>query len=881
MRPHCVAICSLMLLASCSDQVSLLPAEQSAAIEQEVVAPVPREAIGPRESNSSCLAGDAPVEPIYLDQVFSDVSLSKPIHFQQAPGGTDSPIYIAEKNGRIVAIPADDDATDEQVTVALRLQVQSHGESGVTGFTFHPDYSVNGQVYVSYGTEPTPGALEHRLSVFQRQADGLTFGEEDILLNIAKDNAEHFGGALAFGPDGFLYYSIGDDGDNLDGDYHPDLAQDPQSLLGSILRIDVDNASADQAYSIPNDNPDFTGTGPNEIWAQGYRNPWRMAFDREPPHALWASDVGAREKEEINVIGSADNHGWPACEGACDPADSAYVDPVFSYSNIGGAASIGGFVYRGAAIPELYGKYVFADYVAQKVFQLDPELLPNEPLYVQDLLDVPFAIAGFGEDNAAELYALDFTGGGVYRFARNQQTDDNGPADLLSETGCFASLSNGDPVPASGVIDYETSQKFWSDGAEKRRQLALPDGEVLSTTDANNWQLPVGGVTIKHFYWQQKIIESRFLVRHDESQFSGYTYEWNEAQTDAALVPSAGRTVALEGGLEWEYPSRSNCSRCHSEQAGYTLSLESRQLNVADVEGHSQIDNLAQFGYLDSVAPVKSDAFPGVEQLTDDAIPLGQRAASWLHVNCSSCHRGAGSAGRAEWDARYDATLAQRRLCEVLPFEPVSGLAQLEALLAPGSHEHSTLWLRASARDTPFSMPPISSTRVDEAGVALVAEWIDALESPCPPLGDTVPGRVQAQDYEQSFDLTAGNLGQVDLCDGGDDMDLVQTSDAEGSCAIGLTDPGEWAEYDVNVTQAGTYTFVLRAASGASPNGRSATMEVRVGDTILASAIPVAANGWASYQDIEVPGIELAAGNQVVRITFSSGFVNLNYFEVR
>jgi len=380
-----------------------------------------------RDSNLACLAGDAPVEPVVLHRIFENLTLSKPVHMAQAPGADQAPYYIAEKNGRLLVVPASDDASDVDVTVALQLDVLTRGESGITGFAFHPDFVSNGKIYLSYGIEVSPDSFVHRLSSFTRLDNTDNFSNEEILISMPKDNAEHFGGAIAFGPDRHLYFSVGDDGDNLDGDDHPLLAQVPTSFYGAILRIDIDNPKATKPYGIPTDNPDFTGNGPNEIWAQGFRNPWRISFDRMAPHALWGSDVGAREKEEINRIEGGGNYGWPHCEGRCDPTDPSFINPEYSYSNIGGAASIGGFVYRGQSIPELYGKYLFADYVSQEIYTLDPELLPNEPLYVQQLTSTPFSISGFAEDQAGELYVLGFSNGAIYRFGRNEDADRHAP----------------------------------------------------------------------------------------------------------------------------------------------------------------------------------------------------------------------------------------------------------------------------------------------------------------------------------------------------------------------------------------------------------------------------------------------------------------------
>jgi len=841
---------------------------------------LPPIAIVPRRANASCLAGPAPVEPVRLQRWFERVPLDSLVAMRQQPGASDAPFYLLEKKGRVLALPPRSDAGPDDAIVALRLSPHTLIESGLTDIAFHPDHERNRLAYLGYVAELSGGGIAFRLSEFRRAENGVALGEERILLEMPKDNPEHVGGALAFGGDGYLYVSIGDDGNNLDGDPNPQRAQDPNAFNGKILRLDVNVRSALRPYGIPADNPIFEGGEPNEVWAMGFRNPWRIAFDSADPETLWVSNVGERRFEEIDRVRAGGNHGWPICEGACDPSDERFVDPLHSYPNQGGAAVVGGAVYRGSDLPTLRGHYVFADYVAQELRALDPALSPNEPGQVRTLARTPFPISGVTQGNDGELYAVGFSPGSVYRLARNANQDAVEPAARLSDTGCFASLTGGDPVPADGVWDYAVAQRFWSDGAAKRRQLALPGDAVIGTADVTDWALPEGGVAIKHFYWKDAIFETRFLSHHEGGAWSGHTYAWDESGDDATLVEAGGMKRTLDG-LEWEYPSRGDCLRCHTDQAGHTLSLEARQLNVTLPDGHAQIERLGQEGYLDTGSPERPAPFPSVSALSDEALPLEHRAASWLHVNCSSCHRGEGSAGRAGWDARFDTSFAEKGLCGKTPFEAVGDapFQLIEQLVAPQDHALSTLWLRAAARDGQIQMPPVGSGVQDPVGARLLADWIDAIAA-CPPVGDPLPGRVQAQALDAAFDLTPGNAGAVP-CDVASDADLEAVSDTGGECAVGLTDPGEWVGFDVHVTTAGTYDLVLRVASGAEPNGRPATVQVRLDDAVLAEAVAVPALGWTAYQDVVVPAVTLPAGNHRLRVTFSTGFANLNWLEVR
>lgn len=838
----------------------------------------------PRPSNTTCLAGVAPATPYKLTQIFSGLGLAEPVELIQVPGDSTQRIYIAERGGRVLSVPANDLATNSDVSVALQLDVFTEEEAGITSMAFHPNYAVNGLVYIAYVAEVSPGPLELRLSSFERALDGLAFENESILLRIHEDNSIHFGGALAFGPDGFLYMSVGDDGDNTPSDLHPVEAGNPANVYGSILRLDVDNPQAPLKYGIPTDNPDLTGSGPNEVWAYGFRNPWRMSFDRQLG-TLWSSNVGSNRMEEINLVEAGLNYGWPVCEGPCEFPDPELTDPVHSYPNVAGAASIGGFVYRGSAIPNLVGKYIFGDFVDQEVKILDPSVSPHDPTYVQPAFNTPFSFAEISEDNQGELYVLGFSDGGVYRLEQSDNSGGGGPPALLSETGCFSGLVDGNPIPATGVIEYEVAQRFWSDGAEKSRLLAIPNGSRINNTDPTRWQLPPGGVTIKHFYWAGKIFETRFFVRYDDGSYGGFTYEWNATLTDANIVPREGATKTIELGVDWTYPSRGDCLRCHTAQAGRSLSLESRQLNISHNYASTgltanQIDTFQQNGMLTVTPPAKLAPYPSEAALTDTAIPLETRVASYLQVNCANCHNGS-AVGRANWDASFDRLFENRGLCDREPFEIVNPMRSIEErLVLPQNHSLSTLWIRANDRSS-IAMPPIGSTVVDDIGVALLEEWIDGMDAICPPTGATVPARIQAQNYHRFYDSDKGNTGGAGPCDNGDDVDLYQVADNNGACGIGWTTPGEWLEFDFNLPTSREVSINLRMGTGVQDPFPRREASIRIDGVPLGGTIEVSAFGWGYYSDHVISAVPLEAGNHTIRVVFDNGFSDLNYIDIQ
>jgi glucose/arabinose dehydrogenase len=833
-----------------------------------------------RPSNKTCFAGEAPQTPVRLQRIYSDVSLQQPLDMRQAPGSASSRFYIAEKGGRIVSLPADDQAGDAQAVTALQLDVFTEEEAGIAALAFHPNFQENGRAFVTYVAELPGQALELRLSEFTLGLDGVSLENEQILMQIPQDNPIHFGGDLAFGPDGYLYMSVGDDGDNSVDDHHSMLAQDTSNVYGSILRLDINNNDSPLAYRIPADNPEIDGLV-TEVWAYGFRNPWRMSFDREPPYDLWSSNVGASFREEINLVEAGANYGWPFCEGACEPFDANYTDPIYSYRNSTGAAAIGGHVYRGNAIPALQGQYIFGGFVAQALWVLDPNLDQSNPLFVQTLINTPFSFADIAQDNAGELYVLGISNGAVYRLVESTN-EGSEPAALLSQTGCFASIENGVAVPAEGLIAYDVAQSFWSDGAEKTRFFAIPDSATIDASDPSNWQLPPNSVTIKHFYWADNVFETRLLLRYEDGSYGGLTYAWNEDLSDAELVDYNGESRSLQD-IDWHYPGRGDCLRCHTEAAGRTLSIHSAQLNLehdypSGIRAN-QIDTFAYAGLLNTTSPHKSRSFPTRTQLNNAEHSLNRRLSSYLQVNCANCHQSGNLAGRASWDASHGLALGSRALCDQRPFELThADELEEERLLVPGRHDLSTLWIRTSTRGS-SAMPPLGSAIVDQQGADLMQEWIESIQS-CPLVGTEIPARIQAQDYARYFDYSQGNNGSSSQCDRGDNVDSDLTSDAGGQCLIGWIEDEEWLEYDIHALASGTFSIVLRLASGIPTDLPSREVSVWIDGVQVSDPIAVTAEGWTNFSDYRLEGIPIDAGNHRLRIFFDNGFVNFNYLEI-
>lgn len=348
-----------------------------------------------------------------LERKFANLGFQQPLALIADPLGSEK-LYVVEQPGRIYRI--DPAQSTQELFLDIRDRVYDKGwEQGLLGLAFHPDYQNNGYFFVNYTT-----STHTHISRFQADPEEKGVGDKDsevVLLTYRQPFANHNGGDLHFGPDGMLYISSGDGGSAGDPHNH---SQNLKSLLGKLLRIDVDREEDGRLYGIPEDNP-FAGDpeAAPEIYAYGLRNPWRFSFDSVTGE-LWVADVGQDELEEINVIESGGNYGWRIKEGTqcyqgpgCERDD--LIDPVFEYDHSQGRSITGGYVYRGSQLPELTGKYVYADFVSGNIWALERKAdgTVENALLTQSGKD----IASFGVDRDGELYVLTL-GGEIYLLTK-------------------------------------------------------------------------------------------------------------------------------------------------------------------------------------------------------------------------------------------------------------------------------------------------------------------------------------------------------------------------------------------------------------------------------------------------------------------------------
>lgn len=667
----------------------------------------------PKPQGCAAIAALPSTSVITLTRVFPEVDIEAGIALTQRRDD-DERWYLATQPGIVYTFTNAEPTPSVFVDIADVLATAP--EAGLLGIAFHPQFADNGYVYLSY-TTPGPGAFTSRIARFSSPDGGLTLdrASEFVILDLRQPYSNHNGGDIHFGPDGFLYIGFGDGGGAEDPQGN---GQNTDTLLGAMLRIDVDGGSP---YAIPADNPFAAGGGAPEIFAWGLRNPWRFSFDRETGE-LWAGDVGQYEWEEVDRIRLGGNYGWNLKEGnhcfSADPCDPAtlpgLIDPVAEYANPDDASVTGGYVYRGTAMPELAGRYIYADFYSGTIWAV---VEGSEPAVL--LPSSNRAFGAFGEGNDGELYGVDY-GGGIWKLERNPQAGEAGELpSKLSETGC---VDADDPsLPAATAMRYEINVPFWSDGANKERWLHLPssqNGEQAATITVESdgdWSLPPGSVVVKMFRLGDRPIETRLLVHHDDGRWAGYTYAWNESGTDAELLRD-GQVREIDGQT-WLYPSRAECMACHTSAAGTSLGLETAQLQRGD-----QLATFAARGWL--AAEPSGEPLPA----TDSDAPLEARARAYLHANCSHCHRPAGPSN-TPGNYRYEYTPAEMGVCGVAPITGDLGVPGA-MIIDPGNPGNSVMSLRlhASGDDR---MPQLGSLVHDDVGIALIDDWIASLTE-CP-----------------------------------------------------------------------------------------------------------------------------------------------------
>lgn len=716
------------------------------------------------------------------------IEIASPLRVIDFPGSEDD--LLLSKTGLVYKVNFEEERKD--IVLDIKDRTFKLGEGGSVGMVLHPNFGKNEDddqyILMFYRYKPDPDEWSkngfNRLSKFYWDDAEGKFDEsnEEILFQQYDRTEWHNGGGMFFGRDGFLYLSLGDEG-------HEDfITSSTQRLDGGffsgVLRIDVDNDSTkshpiirqplpndaapegwgdtySQGYSIPNDNPWLSEDGSKleEYWAIGTRSPYSMYMDEETEE-VWIADVGESEREEISKVEKGDNLQWPYREGSLEhegfemPTDLIGNDksPIFDYGRTDGTCIIGSGIYRGERHPELFDRYVYADYSHNKLVSINSieGEDPNPKSIIGDIksfgLDLPSksGITGLElRDNGEILVFISDTDdflapGRILRLVQNSPVAD--PPSKLSELGVFNDLEtleiDDDFVP------YTVNSPLWSDRAEKQRWILVPsDGdrnsidEQISFTRSNGWSFPEGTVFVKQFALPLSLdnpdelynLETRFFIIGEGGKGYGITYKWDEDQKDATLLKWSDTEmfdITVDGEVaytqEWSYPSRSQCLTCHNAGAGYVLGVNTHQLNVG-----SGKNNLITF--LDENDFFITDVdephtLPKSYGLFSD-VSLDIKIKSYLDSNCSSCHRPEG-VPNVSMDLRLSNTHPTLFLDQ--PTESIASDGD-RMIVWPGDHHMSELWVRDASLNED-RMPPLGRNLIDQAFIDSLALWIDNLK---------------------------------------------------------------------------------------------------------------------------------------------------------
>jgi uncharacterized repeat protein (TIGR03806 family) len=716
-------------------------------------------AVKPRQvpwNGSKIVGSPEPPAPFRTQPVFPKLKFNEPLAMTAIPGT--NRFLMAERRGKIFAF--DNSAQVERADLLVDIGKSTYG------VVAHPEFQKNGFIFVMYVVEdgdPLPrGSRVSRFSVNQQQGWRCDPQSEQVIFEWPSGG--HNAGCLAFGKDGFLYIACGDGSGIAD---ELQTGQDVGDYLASLLRIDVDHPDKERRYSVPKDNPFVNTPGARpEIWAYGLRQVWKFSFDRQTGE-LWAGEVGQDLWESVQKIEKGGNYGWSVTEGS-HPfrpdrklGPTPILKPILEHPHSDFRSITGGFVYRGSKLKELAGAYVYGDYDTGKIAALRYE--NGKVTMQQELVDTPFRVITFAEDQAGELYFVDFMNGNVLELVPAPRNETVPPFPRkLSETGLFTSTK--ELTPAAGVIPYAVNAELWSDHALKERYLAVP-GHGQIEFDAveypqpapgapRGWRFPDGTVAVKTFFMEmekgnpasKRRLETRILHFEQlagteevgDQVWRGYTYVWNDDQTDAELLDPQGsdreltiRDAAAPGGMRkqtWHFPSRAECTLCHTMPAKYVLGLNTLQLNknYDYGQGHvaNQLTEWADLGMFKAPLPKTPGDLPKLADYRDEKQPLNERARAYLHANCAHCHMKWGG-GNAEFQLLATLPLGELGVVNTRPGQGFFNLREPKVLV-PGDPDRSMIYHRVTKLGL-GRMPHVASNVVDEKSVKMLRDWITQL----------------------------------------------------------------------------------------------------------------------------------------------------------
>lgn len=722
-------------------------------------------------TTSRVVGSPDPPHPYRAERVFPKLSFRNGVHVEACP--VKDRLFVVEQGGKIVSFVPSSTVEKTDVVLDLREAKGCKPDKVVRKFaaayamTFHPKFARNRYCYVCYMVDTHE---KKGLNAIERVSRFTCRGEdpprcdpesEKVILEWRVEPGGHNGGCLRFGPDGFLYISMGDSAPPSPPDVY-NTGQDLGDFLSTILRIDVDREEGGKPYAVPKDNPFVkVADAKPEIWAYGFRNPWKMSFDRSLGE-LWVGDVGWELWEMVYRVRKGGNYGWSIMEGpqAVRPeakrGPTPIEPPMIAFPHSEAASITGGNVYRGSKFKDLVGCYVCGDWMTGKLWatRFDGERKVSH----REIVQSREKIIAFAEDRRGELYWLDYNenGGGLYTLAVNDAANHD-PAAFprkLSETGLFASVSRHEQ--ATGVVSYAINAEPWMDHATAERLVAVPGNGTVKVYDTPQRIPGTAFFTTRTFFPKNAVLVKTLgvetergnprsrrrvetqLLHFDGQDWRGYSYRWNADQTDADLVPASGAEMELTardpeapGSVRkqtWTFAGRGACFQCHNPWAKTLLGF-----NVEQLDGHGgQLTQLTRMGLLtrvDGQGKPKETETPQRAKTPypspyDKDAPLDSRARAYLHVNCAHCHQN-GAGGTARIDLIFTNRLDELKAIDVPPVQGSFGITDAR-LIAPGDSYRSVLFYRM-AKTGSGRMPHIGSEVVDRSGLTLLQDWIRKL----------------------------------------------------------------------------------------------------------------------------------------------------------
>jgi len=662
--------------------------------------------------------GDGSVDVVDLQPAFGGRAFTRPVDIAQHPANPRR-WYVAQHNGLILQI-----RDDGQISTLADLRgLVAHGEQwGLQSIALHPDFVEDGRMflgYTSHDQRDAPQGLASHLAVLDTLAGSRSAVEASLrqLLSESQRRPYHPIANLRFGPDGMLYVSWGGG-----------ASQDGLSLRGKLLRLAVSKGGSETKVSAAADNPFVGDVVRPEVYALGFRNPWRFSFDRVTGD-LWLGDVGRSSYEEVNRIERGGHYGWPLFEGtSCRSPECSSIDhrpPVVQHRGAELCSLTGGVLYRGDELEGLQGHYIYGDHCSGSLWAFDPSAPSPEPRVIRSG-NGEVLPGSFAEGSDGELFVVQTSGHGtgqdrVFRLVSRAAPDPapQARARSLRELGCVQSGSYAN-TPL-GMLNYQLVAPAWNDGAEVLRFMTPSIDDFIGPWDTVRAR--PHALFLKTFARGGRPIETQMLAKRPDGTWRAYTFAWNEQGTDAVPVEAVQRRV-LDSGEAWFFQP-DGCFRCHSSATDVLIGATRAQLELPVPEtGSNQLADWLADGTIAPEDAARNGSYPTEWP--------GSDAASYLHVNCAHCHQPGGAAADSGLDLRISALHEGRGFCDPPGSSMPGSMATQPGSASSTPQSQGPLAgaiLQRMASVGPDAMPP-GRGPVDVDGLALVGAWLDRLE-PC------------------------------------------------------------------------------------------------------------------------------------------------------